>query len=92
MTDSAGHEVPNGIRNSTRFTLVRKGIAIVFRPVAIRSNRLHRRTALRATSTGSFHLGFGHARARLCLQTGADVNNFLILVLSGTATGTKETQ
>jgi hypothetical protein len=60
-----------------RIDLLRKLIAILFRPVALRRHRLHRRATLSSTGAGPFHLGLGHAKAGFRFQASADIYDLL---------------
>ena len=55
--------------------LLRKSLAILFRPVTIGRYGFHRRSALRSTRTRALHLGFGHAGAGLRLQAGTNIDD-----------------
>jgi|SRR5579863_113424 hypothetical protein len=69
-------------RNS-RSKLLRKRIAILFRPITICRHRLHRRAASGSTGARPLHLSFSHAEARFRLEAGTDVDDlFLTLRLA----------
>jgi hypothetical protein len=61
--------------------LLRQSLAVLFRPGAISRHCLQWRTALSPTGAGPFGLGFGHARAGLCVQAGTDVNHIALALL-----------
>src|SRR5689334_15196461 len=64
--------------DSCRRNLLRKSIAILFRPVTIRRDWLHRRSTLSSTGARPFHLGFGHAEAGFRLQASTNVDDLVL--------------
>jgi hypothetical protein len=59
--------------------LLRKRVAVFFRPGAIVRHCLQGWPALSSTGTRPFRLGFRHARAGLCFQAGTDVNEIIFV-------------
>ena len=66
----------SGVCQSLDFqVLLRQRVAVVFRPGAISRHCLHGWAAFSPAGAGTFGLGFCHAKAGLCFQAGADVND-----------------